>query len=78
MERLSNEVEQFLQSLNNTDHEGDADQNDTEEVIDVYFVPREKIAPQSDIVDAAPAPVQRRHRRHRTQDSQGRSGTAED
>src|SRR5207237_1013424 len=55
MERLSNEVEQFLQSLNNTDHEGDADQNDTEEIVDVYFIPREKIAPQSDIIDATPA-----------------------
>ncbi len=59
MRRLSNEVEQFLQSLNNADHEGDADQNDTEEVVDVYFVRREaEIAPESDIVgdivDAAP------------------------
>src|SRR2546421_571179 len=59
MERLSNEVEQFLQSLNNADHEGDADQNDTEEVVDVYFIPRQKIEPQGDIVgdvvDAVPA-----------------------
>ena len=52
MERLSNEVEQFLQSLNNADHEGDADQNDTEEVVDVYFIPRQKIAPESDIVES--------------------------
>jgi hypothetical protein len=56
MEQLSNEVEQFLRSLNDADQEGGADQDDME-TVDVYFIPRQKIAPESDIVDATPAPA---------------------
>ncbi len=57
--QLDDEIAQFLRNINNTNQEGATDQNDTEEVIDVYFVRREEgIAPEGDIVDAAPAPVQ--------------------
>ncbi len=57
--QLDDEITQFLRSINSTNQDGETDQNNTEEVVDVYFIPRQKIASESDIVDAAaPVPVQ--------------------
>src|SRR5437016_1850617 len=52
--KLDDEIAQFLRSINSTNQEGGADQNNTEEVVDVYFIPRQKIEPQCDIVESVP------------------------
>jgi hypothetical protein len=53
--QLDDEIAQFLRSINSTNQKGATDQQESEEIIDVYFVRREaEIAPESDIVDAAP------------------------
>jgi Baseplate J-like protein len=59
MEQLSNEVERFLQSLNDADREEATSQEEPEEIIDVYFIPRmepeEPEEPEEDVVEAIPA-----------------------
>ncbi len=50
---LSDEVEQFLRSLNSTDQEEATDRQEPQETIHVYFV-REEPEPEPDVVDATP------------------------
>jgi hypothetical protein len=52
-QKLNSHIEQFLQSLNVADQEEETDQEEPEEIIDVYFVPREE--PEEDVVEAIPA-----------------------